>query len=260
MRVTYLQKNKSKRPHVRRALILIAIFISAAIVFSFLNKFAVPLASPIWKTENLVIRSFRDGAVFFNSQKSLVEENARLKEQLSSLESEMFALSAGRIRESELLELIGRKGSSPGIIATVLTRPPQTPYDVIVIDAGSSESVAVGAEVSLPEGPLLGMVSQVFSKSAQVKLFSANGEKTNAVLERNNAPINLVGAGGGNFEFSVPRDIAVEKGDRILSADIRARHLATVGEIQIQPTDSFKEVLAKSPANIFTLRFVFITP
>jgi len=36
--------------------------------------------------------------------------------------------------------------------------------------------------------------------------------------------------------------------------------LAVVEDIRLQPTDSFKEVLAKSPTNIFTLRFVFIRP
>src|SRR3989339_757666 len=101
--------------------------------------------------------------------------------------------------------------------------------------------------LSLPEGPILGVVSEVFSKSAKVKLFSASGEETNAVLERNSVPVTLVGGGGGNFKLTLPRDIAIEKGDRILSPDITSRPLATVGEISVRPTDSFKEVLAKSP-------------
>jgi len=145
-------------------------------------------------------------------------------------------------------------------VASVLTRPPQTPYDVIVIDAGLNESITIGSEVSLPEGPILGVVSEVFSKSAKVKLFSASGEETNAVLERNNVPVILIGIGGGNFRLALPRDIAIEKGDRILSSDIASRPLATVADVSVRPTDSFKEVLAKSPTNIFALRFVFVAP
>lgn len=156
--------------------------------------------------------------------------------------------------------IIDRQTESGLVVATVLTYPPQTPYDVIIIDAGSNESITIGSQVLLPEGPILGIVSEVFPKSAKVKLFSANGEETNAVLERNNVPVTLVGVGGGNFRLAVPRDIAIEKGDRILSPDITARLLATVGEVSVRPTDSFKEVLAKSPTNIFTLRFVFVTP
>lgn len=206
------------------------------------------------------MKLFDAGATFFNSQKSLIAENTTLKEKINFLEAELFALSSEQKKEDVLLKLLGRRGESDKIVAAVLTRPPQTPYDVITIDAGSNESVTVGSQVSLPEGPLIGAVSEVLSKSAKVKLFSSSGEETSAVLERNNVPIILVGIGGGNFRFKLPRDAAVEIGDRIISSDISMRHLATVGEVGIHPTDSFKEVSAKSPVNIFALRFIFIEP
>jgi len=142
----------------------------------------------------------------------------------------------------------------------VLTYPPQTPYDIIIIDAGSNDSLVLGSEVSMPEGPLLGVVSEVFPRRAKVKLFSTNGEETGAVLERNNMPVTLEGTGGGNFRISLPRDIAIERGDRILSRSMSSSLLAVVEEVSVEPTDSFKEILAKSPTNIFSLRFVFITP
>lgn len=146
------------------------------------------------------------------------------------------------------------------VVAAVLTHPPQTPYDIIIIDAGSDDSVTIDSEVSLPEGPILGVISEVFSKKAKVKLFSTAGEETSAVLERGSVPVILVGAGGGNFKLILPRDIKAEKGDRILSPGISPRLLAVIEEISVRPTDSFKEVLAKSLTNIFALRFVFVAP
>ena len=91
-------------------------------------------------------------------------------------------------------------------------------------------------------------------------LFSTNGRETNAVLERDSVPVVLVGRGGGSFKITLPRDVLVEKGDRILSPDITSRLLAAVEDISISSTDSFQEVLARSPINIFTVRFVFVTP
>lgn len=226
MKVNYLPKNRFKHPYFKRIVILVVIFISGAVAFSLFDAVVMSIVSPIWEVTR----------------------------------REVLPPSNEQTQKNILLELVGRKQESDTVIATVLTRPPQTPYDVIVIDAGSNESVSVGSEVSLPEGPILGVVSDVYSKRAKVKLFSASGEETSAVLERNNMPVILVGTGGGNFKLTLPRDMTVEKGDRILSADIAPRHLATVGEINVQPTDSFKEVLARSPTNIFTLRFVFITP
>ena len=72
--------------------------------------------------------------------------------------------------------------------------------------------------------------------------------------------VTLVGVGAGNFKITIPRDVVVESGDRILSADVSSHLLAVVGEVNMSSTDSFKEVLAKTPANIFALRFVFVTP
>ena len=161
---------------------------------------------------------------------------------------------------NKLLELLGRKQDSNTVAVAVLTHPPQTPYDTIIIDAGSSESVTLGSEVSLPEGPLLGIVSEVFRNRAKVKLFSSPGEETNAILERDNMPVTLTGRGGGNFRLLLPRDVRVEKGDKILSTNIVPHLLAVVEEISVESTDSFKEVLARSPTNIFTLRFVFVAP
>lgn len=208
-----------------------AIFISGAVILPFLDTIIISIVSPIWRTKNII-----------------------------TMGKNFPLISPEQTQENILLNLVGRKQKTNIVVASVLTRPPQTPYDVIIIDAGSNESVTIGSEVSLPEGPILGIISEVFPKNAKVKLYSASGQETNAVLERNNIPVILVGTGGGNFRLSLPRDIAVEKGDRILSSDITARHLATVGEISVEPTDSFQEVLAQSPTNIFTLRFVFVTP
>ena len=231
MKVNYLPKNRLRRPYLRRILVLVAIFISGAVVFSFFDAAIISIVSPIWKAKNIITTG-----------------------------SEIPSILKEQTQENILLELVGRKQKANMVVASVLTRPPQTPYDVIVIDAGLNESITIGSEVSLPEGPILGVVSEVFSKSAKVKLFSASGEETNAVLERNNVPVILIGIGGGNFRLALPRDIAIEKGDRILSSDIASRPLATVEEISVRPTDSFKEVLAKSPTNIFALRFVFVAP
>lgn len=260
MKANYLPKNRLRHTYFKRILILVAIFISGAFIFSFLDVAFISIFSPIWKAEKQINLGFGKTIAFLNSKKSLVAENAMLKEKLYSLETEALALSMGQIQKDILLELVGRKENSGAVAAAVLTRPPQTPYDIIVIDAGSNESITVGSEVLLPEGSILGVVSEVFPTSAKVKLFSANGQETNAILERGSVPITLVGIGGGNFRFAFPREISIERGDRIFSADITARHLATVGEVSVEPADSFKEVLAEGPSNIFSLRFVFITP
>ena len=44
------------------------------------------------------------------------------------------------------------------------------------------------------------------------------GMKTSAVLERHNVPVTLEGTGDGDFKVVIPREIEVEKGDKILNS------------------------------------------
>lgn len=177
-----------------------------------------------------------------------------------SVASSVWKVKSIVVTGENILPVLDRRTQDHNVLASILTYPPQTPYDIIIIDAGSNDFVALGNKVSMTEGPILGLVSEVFPRSAKVRLFTTSGEKTNAVLERNEIPVILEGVGGGNFRISLPRNIDVEKGDRILSRDLSSRLLAVVGDVSAKSTDSFKEIIAKSPANIFNLRFVFVTP
>ncbi|MDO8424223.1 MAG: rod shape-determining protein MreC [bacterium] len=258
--MNYLPKNRSRNTRYRIALSLAAVFILSATTFYFLSGVIISAASPLWIVENRVTRSLASGVEIFRSRQALLSENTRLKDRLSSLELELSSRPPAQEENNALLELLGRRAESGGIAASVLVRPPQTPYDIILIDAGQNDGVTLGSEVTLAEGPVLGKVSELFPGSAKARLFSSAGEKTNAVLERSGLAITLEGAGGGNFKVVVPRETPVEMGDRILSADIFSRLLAVVEEVEIEQTDSFKRVLARGPVNLFNMRFVIIRP
>lgn len=260
MKMNYLPKNRAKSNRYKLAFFLLGVFAFGAVAFYFLNGIIISAASPLWKVENRITKSFVAGAEIWRSRQFLASENIRLKERIFSLELELSARPYASGEEDVLLALLGRRTESRGIAATVLVRPPKTPYDIIIIDAGTNDGVVSDSEVALAEGPVLGTVSEVFRSSSKVKLFSSAGEKTSAVLERSGLVIILEGAGGGNFRVAVPRETPVEIGDRILSADISSRLLAVVGEIKIEPTDSFKQILARGPANLFNIRFVMIRP
>lgn len=237
----------------------LAVFV---IVFYLLSLIKLPLVSfvsPLWRAENKTTDTLANSSSFFSSKNSLIRENQELNLKIQSYEAERMAYARWQERETELMNLLGRKGGREGIAASVVAHPPQSPYDVLIVDAGASSGVLEGEGVRMPEGPLLGTIVEVSNNNAKVKLFSSSGTETNAVLERNNISIVLTGAGGGMFKFSLPRDAEVGPGDRILSADMSASLLAVVGDVSLKPTDSFKEVSAKGPTNIFNTRFVLIS-
>lgn len=259
MRTNYHQRNKAGTTKWRTAIVVVVVFVIVFYLLSLIRLPLVSMASPFWKAENKTTQSLANVFSFLRSKNDLVRENQELKLALQSREAERLAYIGWQERETELLDLLGRRGENEGVIASVIAHPPQSPYDVLIVDAGASDGVVVGDRVRMPEGPLLGIVAEVSSGNSKVRLFSSSGNETNAVLERNNDSVVLVGSGGGMFTLSLPRDVEVEPGDRILSADMSAGFLAIVGDVSLKPTDSFKVVKAKGPTSIFNTRFVLIT-
>src|SRR3989338_2128588 len=146
----------------------------------------------------------------------------------------------------------------------VLTRPPQSPYDVIIIDRKVPIESEVGGDLpAMPEqgdgrrgGYVLGKVVNTFDKTSRVLLFSSPGEKTQAVLERTGMLVTLTGRGAGNFRIEVPREEVVVVGDRILSISTEPKLVGVIEGVRVKPTDAFKEILAPTPVNIFSLTYV----
>jgi cell shape-determining protein MreC len=258
MKTNYLQKSRLRHSRAKLIALIVALFAAGAFAFSLLDSFIISAVSPLWRAEGSVARTFSGALGFFRGRGALIEENRLLKERISSLELSLANNSS--IGGEDILAILGRSTEGRGIPAGVLTRPPQSLYDLIVVDAGEKDGVTLGSKVSLPEGPELGTVFHLFPHSAKVRLFSTSGEKTNAVLERHGVPVVLEGTGAGNFRIIVPRDTAVEIGDRVVTASLTSNLLAIIEEVKVEPTDSFKEILARSPANIFSIRIVTVSP
>jgi len=246
MKTNFLPKNRHRVSYKKPIVTIVAIFVLGALFFSFFDGMVIRFFSPLWRGQNAISQGLKNLGDFLKSKEALINENNKLKEMIISK------------------ELIIKSFKSPpetsNSLVGVLMHPPQTAYDNLIIDVGLSDGVFVGQSVSLPEGPRIGTLIEIFDKNSRVKLYSANGEKTNAVLERNDVPIILLGRGGGNFEFTLPRDVAIETGDRIFSPDTQPTLIAVVGDIESTPTDAFKKVIASLAVNIYTLRFVIITP
>ena len=257
--MNYLPRNKSKNSAFKKVAILMAILFVGGALSYFAGPVLTNLAAPLWKGENKLLASVSNSMDFFRSKQALLEENEALREKLFSLELQLASVS-GAAQEQALLELLGRHEEAGGIPAAVLTRPPQTPYDILTIDAGEKDGIHVGDHVYLPEGPEIGTISEVFGSTARVRLYSSSKVTINAVLERHNIPVVLEGMGAGNFQIAAPREAEVLVGDRVLSPALGTVLLGVVEYVEVGQTDAFKKVLARSPASIFSIRTVLVRP
>ena len=166
MKATYLLRNRSRFSFVKKILILVAVFVVGAIIFNLLQSSLVAVVSPLWRAENVVSRSLGNFGGYFSSKGTLVRENKELKDKVTQLEARTTLLERFAIERDSLLNLLGRKSNTNAVASSVLVHPPQTPYDIVMVDAGSSLGIGLGYNVYLPEGPLIGTVTEIMSHQA----------------------------------------------------------------------------------------------
>jgi cell shape-determining protein MreC len=190
-----------------------------------------------------------------------VGEVAALRAELASTSA---ALADRNFLYQENLSLkarLGRDLSAPAgagttvVLAGVLQRPPWTPYDTLLIDAGSAQGIQQDDLVSAGGSALIGKISDVYAGTARVTLFSAPGEGHQALLNGSMA-ISLEGQGGGSMRAEVPRGTAVAVGDPVHFPGIGTGITGQVAAIDAKEGDSFVTIYLHVPADIFSLRYV----
>src|SRR5581483_2968979 len=137
------------------------------------------------------------------SKGALISENEALKAELDQDNEKLLDYEALKSEHAKLLEDYGRDTVGKKILATVLVRPPETPYDTLILDVGSAEGIASGDLVYSTGGIVLGTVSDVSSHTSNVMLFSRTNVVTPTIFERSNLSVSMRGIGGGSFEMQV---------------------------------------------------------
>lgn len=245
--------------------IVFPLFIFALIVvFHLLFPAVLPdaaayAARPLWKLEAFVQGTAMGVSGFFSSKESLLDEVTRLQDELQKRDIELLDKDALLEENRILKESFGRGAREKGILAAVLTVPPRSLYDTIVLDAGSTEGVSEGSFVSV--GPVaIGTIVRVMPHTSIAELYSTAGKKTPMVILHNGTavPVEAEGRGGGAFTVTLPKESEVFAGDSVTMAGIDPVLFGTVDSIDATVTGSFQTVYIASPVNITALRLVEI--
>ncbi len=235
----------------------VILLLSVLGVLTWSGKIFTSLGRPIWKAENSIVSGIENSSYVVRTKASVFHENENLKKENADLKLSMIDYQVLKTENDQLKELFGRvEPKATFTIASILSRPNRSPYDTIFIDAGSDMGIAEGAPVYASATVPIGEVSRVYSDSSLVMLYSNPGQITEGILDGSNATVELTGRGGGNFEMSIPLELASEKGTAVVLPGIHAEIIALVDAIISSPTDPVKKVLLHSPVNIQGLKWV----
>lgn len=196
----------------------------------FLHTFApvFRIAESVAAKNHSFLSSFSDAAALSAKNEQLMSQNAALASENQALLQKVFALAA----------LGGAEGAprAAEIIAGVVARPPQSPYDTLVLAAGAESGVTLGMEAFGAGGVPLGVVSAVTKDFSRVTLFSAPGRVTRGWVGEASVPIDIFGAGAGAMSASLARSANSAVGDRVFVPGPGQLPIGLVARIDSDPS------------------------
>jgi len=262
--MNYLQKNRKTYPNFLKiifiALLFILLFGLSAIFPKAMRGFFTTTAVPVWKVSEVVGNGFQNVTGFFAFKSSLSAQVASLQNQVASLELKQVDYDAVTKENQDLKILFGQNPTNPNsrVLAGVISKPPQSPYDTFVLDAGSENGIVVGDKVYISDTVLVGEIASVTGKNSIVNLFSKSG-MTNALSdERTGATYQISGDGGANMSVEAPKDADILWGDTFSYPSLATSVVGSVFYIDQSAQASFKTVFLRVPGNVFQTKWVFV--
>lgn len=260
MIMNYPLKNRegnNKYRFIKIALYIIFVLIVVSVVFPNITKglakrFAVPLF--VFKNNTLTDENTES---FFHTKAGLISLNKELKEENAKLLAQSATFIKLEDENAKIREILGSLPPKEMVFAEVLSSPPVSLYDTLVISK-NNPAIVLGAEVYSYENVPIGTISDVFSNNALVRLYSSAGNSFQVVFDNNTEVVEISGMGGGAFRVKIPKSIKVLEGSSVYFRGT-TKLLGVVKKIEESPSDSFKEVFIQSPINIFQIESVLVS-
>ena len=267
-KMPYLPRQDRKTdPWLWRSALVVVVVLALVYGLSFVAPTAFSSAShavayPFWKAKQSAESYSFQLRSFFSDKADLIDENRELKQELAGLRGRLSGYTLLREENERLRERLGMLPQEEATLAAVLARPPQVPYDVLIINGGRRAGIEDRDRVLLGDGVLLGEVEEVSARTARVLLFSSARQETPVSVQGDDEAIfTAVGRGGGVFQLELPRSVEIEEGMFLTKAvGPRSFIVAVISEIEVPETGASQRVRAKSPVDIFSVRDVFVVP
>lgn len=211
----------------------------------------------VWRVAHSTREAFNSyGGI--SSRRALAEENKKLREEISRLQSLSLHNDVLRAENATLRDMFSLREAHPeGVAAPVLSNPSVSPYGTFVIGAGTIDGIETGSYVISSPRVAIGQVLEADLHTSLVGLFSAPGEKNEVII--NKIRVSYVGRGDGNGLIVVPRGISIKEGEAIRFAG-QPFAIGFVGFVSNDPEDAETKVLVRVPVNLPSLSFVYVVP
>lgn len=254
---TKANSHRTLRTKRIRLLIFVAgIFLVTLFAAPFvIQSISAVILSPVVYTKHWFEHSPHTLASFWRDRTALEESIASLERDLADAQK-MSDNEQLLTQENETLRALIANASTSIVAASVIARPPLTPYDSLVLDVGIQEGVAVGSIVFAGDNIAIGAISGVYDKTSIVTLFSTPNIESTAYILGPNIYTTAKGVGGGVLEIGVPQGIALAVGDPVVLPALRKSILGRIHNIVSVPSEPQQFAYVSLPVAVQSLRYV----
>ncbi len=257
MKTTYLRDRKRERSILFILIILISIFVLLYNpVRGAISKVVYGVAPGVWKSGFVIsdkVASFFSG---FRSNVNISNENKLLREQVIRIEKQIHEQNFLREEVLGLSQALGRPLVDKRVKANVIVGQGRSPYDTLIIDAGTEHGIRAGDSVVYASVGLIGTIVEAYPSSSKAKLFSSPGDEVPVFIGAQSVPTKAKGRGMGNFEAQVPQGSKINIGEEVRSMPQGNLFLGIVGAVEENPAEPFVRVLFRTSFNITEIESV----
>jgi rod shape-determining protein MreC len=254
-------------------LLRVAAFVLLSIVIAGLSEkhpnmlnWSGNLTYPIHWLDLQVTENWRTVGQYLQDRRSLLAENAQMREKLKTLEPKLLENEILHNENRQLLALLDSFPQPPGkmAVAQVIAENFSPGSQLITVNLGSRNGVQVGQPV-LAAGGVAGQVIHVADLSAQIALISDLDSSIPAQLAGTNLPL-LVNGKGNIHWLSVPfqpRNTTLKAGDQLVTSGLGGRfpsglHIGTISRVIHNGDEPFAQISVRPAVPLDQLTTVLI--
>ncbi len=213
--------------------------------------------TPIANVKTWLFESSSSFPQFFRDRTTLIGEVERLRSELAGVGGNRFTIDTLKQENDELRRLLGYEGETR-ILAGIIGRPSQLPYDVLMLDRGSSDGIVEGAPVFISDSTIIGLVRKVTNNSSIVELITTPNFETTVFIIGPDIFTTAVGIGGGQLRVGVPQGILLQEGDLVVIPSVTSGVYGAVTHVDSQPTQPEQYGYVSTHIPIASMRLVSV--
>lgn len=256
MKKTFLaRRNAILSPKgVPLAALLLGVVLLICLVRFLLPNLFMAIFAPVLSVGNSIdarVTTFIDG---FKNAQTLAAQNQTLLDENEALTIQNRTLGD---KNSDLSKLFANGSQTPqGILGGVVARPPESPYDTLIVETGTDQGVTIGMEAFGAGGAPVGVVTQTSGSYSRITLFSSAGESISGWVGKDRLALTLLGAGGGAFTSQLPSGSGILAGDTVYVPGPGALPIGTVNVVSSDPSSLIATIQITPLVNPFSITWV----